>query len=709
MNGMNSFRSGREFIAQAGFMASKLLPLDLGIRSNEEKLRELLATVKALRRGDFSMRMSTDGDGIIREIAEVVNDLMDQLRESTQRNNEQSWLKSNLAKFSGMMQGQRSIADVAQMIMSELTPLVGAHHGSFFMMEGEGDHARLNLVASYAFTSRKNLGNTYRLREGLVGQCAFEKKKIILSNVPSDYIAISSSLGEARPAYIIVLPVLFEGRIKAVIELASFQSFSSNYLNFLDQLMESLGVVLNMIASTMRTEELLQEVKRSNAELEARTNELEEKAELLEVKNQEIELASRSLEEKAEQLSLISKYKSEFLANMSHELRTPLNSLLILSKTLAENRENNLTPDQIKFANTVYSAGTDLLSLINEILDLSKVEAGKMPIAPRDVNLAEVEEYLELTFRPVAEHKELQFVIEGTPELPRTIFTDYNRLHQILKNLLANAFKFTEKGRVALKVGVAPRNARYSVPTLDHAHRVIYFSVHDTGIGIPLDKQKLIFEAFQQADGTTSRKYGGTGLGLTISREIAGLLGGSIEVESQPERGSVFTLYLPENYVGPNEAPTVVETVGLLTTTALPKGADFGGRTVLVVDDDIRNIFAISSVLESKGMQVLYAENGRVGVELLQSNPKIALVLMDVMMPEMDGLEATREIRKIERYRHLPIIALTAKAMKGDREKALGAGASDYVTKPVDPDWLLAVIHQWLDKQPHKKKVEIIA
>jgi signal transduction histidine kinase/ActR/RegA family two-component response regulator len=493
------------------------------------------------------------------------------------------------------------------------------------------------------------------------------------------------------------------------IELASFDSFSSYYLSFLDQLMESLGVVLNMIASTMRTEELLQEVKRSNAELEARTDELEEKAELLEVKNQEIELASRSLEEKAEQLSLISKYKSEFLANMSHELRTPLNSLLILSKTLAENKQNNLTPEQIKFATTVYTAGNDLLSLINEILDLSKVEAGKMPVAPRDVSLAEVQEYLELTFRPVAEHKGLQFTIETSSELPKSVFTDYNRLHQILKNLLSNAFKFTEQGHVVLSIGLAPRGTRFSVATLQQARRVFYFSVKDTGIGIPADKQELIFEAFQQADGTTSRKYGGTGLGLTISREIAGLLGGSIEVWSRPESGSSFTLYLPESYVGAIDVPEKEELPGLVTTMALAQKASFLGRTVLVVDDDIRNIFAISSLLEAKGMKVLYAENGKIGIRLLKENPHIELVLMDVMMPEMDGLEATRELRKIPELVHLPIVALTAKAMKGDRERAIAAGASDYVTKPVDPDWLLAVIHQWLEAKPKKVKAELTA
>ena len=324
--------------------------------------------------------------------------------------------------------------------------------------------------------------------------------------MPEDYVAISSSLGEAKPLNIVVLPVLFEGELKAVIELASFYPFSQNYMNFLDQLMDSIGVVLNMIASTMRTEELLQELQRSNAELEAQANELEEKAKLLEVKNQEVELASRSLEEKAEQLSLISKYKSEFLANMSHELRTPLNSLLILSKTLAENKDKNLTPEQVKFANTVYSAGTDLLGLINEILDLSKVEAGKMQVDPKDIKMTDIQDFLEQTFRPVAEHKGLQYQIDAGSELPKKMFTDNNRLHQILKNLLSNAFKFTEQGKVTLKISVADEGRHFEMETLRQARKVLAFSVSDTGIGIPRDKQKLIFEAFQQADGTTNRK-----------------------------------------------------------------------------------------------------------------------------------------------------------------------------------------------------------
>ncbi|MBI1861070.1 MAG: response regulator, partial [Deltaproteobacteria bacterium] len=666
------------------------------------QVRAIAEVSTAVTKGDLTRSITVEAEGEVAALKNNINQMITNLKETTEKNNEQDWLKTNLAKFTEMMQGQRSLTAVAQLIMSELTPLVDAQQGAFFLSEQESKETTLSLIASYAYTDRKNVLNKYHLKEGLVGQCAFEKKRILLTKVPNDYLAVASSLGESKPANIVVLPVLFEGELKAIIELASFEIFTPNYLNFLDQLMDSIGVILNMIASSMRTEELLQELKRSNAELEAQAKELEEKAKLLEVKNQEVELASQSLEEKAEQLSLISKYKSEFLANMSHELRTPLNSLLILSKMLADNKDKNLSPDQVKFASTVYSAGCDLLSLINEILDLSKVEAGKMPIDPKEIAIPDVQSYLEQTFRPVAEHKGLGFTVETDPGIPQKVYTDSNRLQQILKNLLSNAFKFTEKGTVSMRIGRAAKDHRLSAGgALGNA--ILAFTVTDTGIGIPKEKQKLIFEAFQQADGTTNRKYGGTGLGLTISREIARLLGGVIEVESSPGHGSTFTLYIPERYTG-DVGPQEQLSEPPVAVPDLPKTADFTGKQVLIVDDDVRNIFAITSVLESHGMKVNYAENGRIGVKLLEQKPDIDIILMDTMMPEMDGIEATRVIRNNKMFQKLPIISLTAKAMKGDREKCLAAGASDYITKPVDPDKLLSLMYIWLEKN---KVVEV--
>jgi signal transduction histidine kinase/HAMP domain-containing protein len=662
------------------------------------QVRAIAEVATAVTKGDLTQSIKVEAQGEVAELKDNINQMIANLKDTTRKNNEQDWLKTNLARFSSMMQGQRSIVSIAQMIMSELTPLVSAQCGSFFMMEGEKDEPILKLVATYAFRERKGLSNSFHVKEGLVGQCAYEKKRILIINVPSDYIYINSSLGESRPLNIVVLPVLFEGEVKAIIELASFHLFSENHLTFLDQLMDSLGVVLNMLSSTTRTEELLQELKRSNVELEAQANELEDKAKLLEVKNQEVELARGSLEEKAEQLQLISKYKSEFLANMSHELRTPLNSLLILSKLLSENKFGNLSEEQVKFASTIHSSGTDLLSLINEILDLSKVEAGKMPVNAKEVSIADVQDYLERSFRPVAEHKSLEFEVHLSANIPRSIVTDIGRLNQILRNLLSNAFKFTSKGSVIVDITRAPRTKRFDNDMLISSDCVLAFSVRDTGIGIPKEKQKLVFEAFQQADGTTSRKYGGTGLGLTISREIARLLGGVIEVESQHNNGSTFTLYLPLRYKGEiSIIDQISEEIATVSNLDVPETFDFSGYKILIADDDQRNIFAIRTILEDKGMSVVRAENGREALAELERNSDIDLILMDVMMPEMDGFEAIQLIRQNKTFEDLPIISLTAKAMQGDRETCLAAGASDYITKPVDAHKLLAMIYLWLN------------
>ncbi len=657
------------------------------------QVRAIAEVSTAVTKGDLTRSITVEAQGEVAALSENINQMIGNLKDTTSKNQEQDWLKTNLAKFSSMMQGQRSITSAAQLIMSELTPLVDARQGAFYMAELDTTpETTLILTASYAFTGRRSVLNKIHLKEGLVGQCAYEKKPILITNPDESYVKVSSSLLEITPRNIIVLPVLFEGELKAVIELASLKPFTQNYISFLDQLMDSLGVMLNMISSSMRTEELLMELKRSNAELEAQAKELEDKAKLLEVKNQEVELASRSLEEKAEQLSLISKYKSEFLANMSHELRTPLNSLLILSKTLADNKEKNLTSDQVKYAKTVHSAGNDLLSLINEILDLSKVEAGKMPVNPKNVETPDIVGYLEQTFRPVAEHKGLEFVIETGKQIPMVMFTDESRLQQILKNLLSNAFKFTEKGHVKLEIN--------AVEAIDGAGKNIVFSVTDTGIGIPAEKQKLIFEAFQQADGTTNRKYGGTGLGLTISREIARLLGGIIEVESEPDMGSTFRLILPERYSGADGNYTLLQQEVRAIRPMSFENMDLTGHKILIVDDDTRNIFALNAILKARGMNVLQAENGRQGVDLLIQNPDVEIILMDTMMPEMDGLEATRLIREMPMHKHLPIVSLTASAMKGDREKCFEAGVSDYITKPVDEDTLLATIYGWLMVKP---------
>ncbi|HEY1951953.1 MAG TPA: response regulator, partial [Gemmatimonadaceae bacterium] len=1027
------------------------------------QVRAIADVATAVTRGDLSRQIAVEAQGELDELKNNLNQMIANLKTTTEQNTQQDWLKTNLAKFSRMMQGQKDLEAVSKLIMSELTPLVSAHHGAFYIMDEENHTQVLKLIASYAYKERKHVGNRFYLGEGLVGQAALEKKPILLTNVPDDYIRITSGLGEAPPRNILVLPVLFEGEVKAVIELASFLPFSQIHQLFLDQLAESVGVVINMISANMRTAELLEqsqsltlelqsqseelrkqqeELKRSNAELEAQATtlrtseellkdqqeelqqvneELEEKASLLaeqnrkvESKNEEVEAARLALEEKAEQLALSSKYKSEFLANMSHELRTPLNSLLILARLLSENKDGNLTAKQVEFAQTILTSGSDLLTLINDVLDLSKVEAGKMDVNPTEVRVSEIKDFVDRSFSAIADQKGLGFRVELNPDLPQTVYTDGGRLQQILKNLLSNAFKFTESGDVGLTIRRAEKGRRFQNPALDAASDVLAFAVTDTGIGIPKEKQRLIFEAFQQADGTTSRKYGGTGLGLSISREIARLLGGEIRVESTENKGSTFTLFLPTRYTprqdGPDRDPlntsehsaaftrepessygratparaptrrdqrrrpsgnavqyqperravsqtvidddrdrveegdrtvliiendqnfakvlldmardkgykgvveldgeaglraarevrpdaitldidmpgldgfqvldrlkrdpetrhvpvhiisgveqkreglkagaiaylekpvskealdtafarissfidtvpkkllvvednetqrqSIVELIAhddvdimavgsasealdrlhenhfdcmvldlglrtgemsgfdllekvksdpdnhdlpiiiytgkelsrddetkikkyaetiivkdvksperLLDETALflhrveaklPEqkrkmlehlhDADsvVAGKSVLVVDDDVRNIFSLTSVLEDHGMVVRFAENGKQAIEQLQKDPNVDAVLMDIMMPEMDGYETTRAIRALDQFKSLPIIALTAKAMKGDREKCIAAGASDYITKPVDTEQLLSLLRVWL-------------
>jgi HAMP domain-containing protein/CheY-like chemotaxis protein/signal transduction histidine kinase len=997
------------------------------------QVRAIAEVSTAVTQGDLTRSITVEAQGEVAALKDNINEMIRNLKDTTQKNTEQDWLKTNLARFTGMLQGQRDMTTVANMILSDLAPLVDAQQGVFYVNQSQEDaEPVMKLLGGYAYSNRKNLSNEFRPGEGLVGQCVVERKRILLTNIPNDYVYVSSGLGDAPPQNIIVLPVLFEEEVKAVIELASFNRFSEIHMTFLDTLTESIGIVLNTIEANTRTERLLMqsqslaselqsqqdELKKTNERLEQQaltlreseerlrsqqeelqhTNEeLKEKATLLaqqkaevEAKNQEVEEARWAMEEKAEQLALTSKYKSEFVANMSHELRTPLNSMLILSRQLAENSEATLTQRQVQFAETIHSSGNDLLSLINDILDLSKIESNMMAIEVGEVPFADVTEQMNRSFHQIAQDKSLDFTIDVEPGLPASILTDQKRLQQILKNLLSNAFKFTEKGRVALQIKSVEKRGNFGMETLNQSDLVIAFTVADTGIGIPSDKQQIIFEAFQQADGTTSRKYGGTGLGLSISREIARLLGGEIRVVSVPGEGSSFTLYLPRSHkasvepvtqegygrvravgasgsTGPlstaspfpsieynevfeisddrgniepgervvliveddalfaqvlldlahekafkgivaargdvaltlarkykpdaitldiklpdQEGWTVldrlkhdpqtshipvhvmtayeqerqprafgafmhlqkpvsrdqlaqafdqiaafaarnvrrllvvedddvqrmsvveligggdVETTAVATATAalealqaeqfdcmvldlrLPDMSGFElidkiqrelgncdlpiivytgkdlsekeemqlrqvadaivvkeansperllaetamflhrieadlpeskrrmiaqvmrqdpvltGKKVLIVDDDVRNIFALSSTLESYQMDVLYAEDGREGIKLLQQTPDIDVVLMDIMMPEMDGYETMQAIRKLDNFATLPIIALTAKAMKADRDKCIEAGASDYISKPLDIDQLLSLLRVWL-------------
>ncbi|WP_349736145.1 HAMP domain-containing protein [Pseudomonas jessenii] len=966
-----------------------------GLAANlTNQVRAIADVATAVTKGDLTRYVEVEAKGEVAELKDNVNEMIRNLRETTRQNAEQDWLKSNLAKFNRLLQGQRDLAAVSKMVLSELAPLINAQHGVFYMMnESPPDPAKLKLLSAYAYKGNINVNDEWRLGEGLVGQCAYEKRRILLTDVPADYVAISSGLGAAAPLNIIVLPILFENKVKAVVEMASFTRYSIIHQTFLDQLAESIGIVLNTIEANMRTEELLkqsqslaQELQKQQEELRQTNEELGDKAGLLaeqkaevERKNREVEITKLSLEEKAEQLTLTSKYKSEFLSSMSHELRTPLNSLLILARQLSDNAEHNLTPRQVEYAKTIRSAGKDLLELIDEILYLSKIESGTVTLDLNEALFDDLHDQIERTFRPVAESRGLSFTIELAPTLPPVIRTDEKRLLQVVKNLLSNAFKFTEQGSV--KISIAPAVSGWSVDNseLNRADAVVAFVVTDTGIGVSAGKQKLIFEAFQQGDTGTSRKYGGTGLGLSISRELAHRLGGELRlIPGEIGKGSTFALYVPlrtqdaqgqtldesateavpgqvkrdlmsnptaqvlddRESVQPGdqvllmlegdtrfasilleaahqkgfraivttrgadalelverfkpaaitldpgltdidgwslleqlkrnfatrhipvqiisiaddhtrglrygafdyllkpvtadeiqnalaaivafarrktrdlllidgdegnrarildllgntdvkitatdsgaeamkklakkhydcmainlklpdasgirflealqedhamrELPIVVYGAETLTKSEherfrtllgksvikavqsperildetalflhrvvarlsqtqrrmlekLYEGSDsLEGKKALVVDDDVRNIFALTSVLESNKMLVATAENGRTAIELLQQQPDTDIVLMDIMMPEMDGFETMRQIRTFKRFEALPMIALTAKAMMGDREKCIEAGASDYVSKPVDTDQLLSLMRKWL-------------
>ncbi|MFJ9800404.1 HAMP domain-containing protein, partial [Streptomyces wuyuanensis] len=850
------------------------------------QVRAIAEVTSAVAEGDLTRSITVDASGEVSELKDNINAMVESLRATTRANHEQDWLKTNLARISGLMQGHRDLAVVAELVMDELTPLVSAQYGAFYLAEETPDGAELRLVGSYGRPAGTPGEDRFGLGESLVGQAARSRRTIAADNVPGDYV-ISSGLGRTTPGSLIVLPVVVDEQVLGVIELASFTPFTPVHRDFLGQLMEMIGVNVNTIVANARTDELLGESQRLATELQSRSEELqvqqeelqrsnaelEEKAALLadrnsaiEGKNLEIEQARQELEDRAQQLALASRYKSEFLANMSHELRTPLNSLLILAQLLAQNPTRNLTPKQVEYAGIIHSAGSDLLQLINDILDLSKVEAGKMDINPERVALRPLLDYVEATFRPVTTQKSLDFTITTAPGVPADLVTDDSRLRQVLRNLISNAVKFTERGSVELRIEPA---SEAELP--DSVHRggaVVAFRVEDTGIGIAEQQLEVIFGAFQQADGTTSRKYGGTGLGLSISREIAHLLGGAVTAESTLGQGSTFTLYLPvaradfqgqtddparppaqteeaveavegerpagafgagrarqtrrllvieerprgllslvaesavgelagadlpdrDTFevvasVGPEEAAAALATdpfhcvvleldmadgqalrfldamdgdAALRTVPVLahnnrrldaaderalqsrvherplellssldelrerialylsaeqpgdvvplvrveeshqqPPSAAGGlqGRTVLVVDDDARNLYALSGILELHGIRVLHAENGRQGIDKLAEHPEVDLILMDVMMPEMDGYAATSKIRQMPEHATLPIITVTAKAMPGDREKSLAAGASDYVTKPVNADDLVACLRRWL-------------
>jgi HAMP domain-containing protein/CheY-like chemotaxis protein/signal transduction histidine kinase len=699
------------------------------------QVRAIAEVATAVTKGDLTRSVQVEASGEVAELKDYINTMIDNLRLTTDRNNEQDWLKTNLARFTGMLQGQRDLTSVGRMLLSELAPLVNAQQGVIYQMETD-ESAGMVLLSAYADDAPDGHPHQLRVGQGLVGQCAAEKRRMLISEVPPHAVPIRSGLFKAVPLNVIVLPVLFEDRVKAVIELASLNAFTASHLAFLEQLTSSIGIVLNSIEATMQTEGLLKQSQQLATELQTQQKELQQTNEQLaqkaqqlaeqnvevERKNQEIDQARRAVEEKAKELALTSKYKSEFLANMSHELRTPLNSILVLGQQLTDNPDGNLTGKQVEFARTIHGAGTDLLNLITDILDLSKIESGTVSVQAEEVFIASLLDMIARPFRHEAENRRFTFEIATDPRLSRSLVTDAKRLQQVLKNLLSNAFKFTEQGSVRLSVSLAERGWSEDHAVLRAAPSVIAFQVEDTGIGIPSEKQRIIFEAFQQADAGTSRKYGGTGLGLAISRELANLLGGEIQLRSQVGKGSTFTLYLPQTYVGPStgvnlvemrisSAPAPFQLAAAAAEHRIEPIADDrenlreSDATLLIVEDDPHYASLLRELARDKGFKVLVATRGAEALALAREFHPMA-VSLDVFLPDMLGWTVLNHLKQDPALRHIPVQMLT---LDEDRQHGLSRGAFAFVKKPTTPEELNAAFSRIKDyAAPHLKRLLVV-
>jgi HAMP domain-containing protein/CheY-like chemotaxis protein/signal transduction histidine kinase len=700
------------------------------------QVRAIAEVATAVTKGDLTRSIQVEARGEVAELKDNINTMINNLRLTTERNTEQDWLKTNLARFTGMLQGQRELTTVGRMLLSELAPLVNAQQGLIYQTDAENS-ATMTLLSAYANAPDGHLERV-SIGEGLVGQCAAEKRRMLITDLPTDHtVPIRSGLFESVPRNVIVLPVLFEDQVKAVIELATLSAFTASHLAFLEQLTASIGIVLNSIEATMQTEALLKQSQQLATELQSQQKELQQTNEQLaqkaqqlaeqnvevERKNQEIEQARRALEEKAKELALTSKYKSEFLANMSHELRTPLNSILVLGQQLADNPEGNLSGKQVEFARTIHGAGTDLLNLISDILDLSKIESGTVSVEAEEIFFSGLLEMIARPFRHEAENKKLSFEVHTDPHLSRSLITDSKRLQQVLKNLLSNAFKFTDQGGVLLSVYRAESGWTDNHPVLTNAGSVIAFEVSDSGIGIPHEKQKIIFEAFQQADAGTSRKYGGTGLGLAISRELSALLGGEIQLRSTPGKGSTFTLYLPHTYAGPPSASVAAEAASAAKAAGFQLAASAvverpteqikddrdnlqpGDAVLLIVEDDLHYAGVLCGLAHEKGFKVLVAMKGAEALSLAREYHPTA-VSLDVFLPDMLGWTVLNHLKQDPSTRHIPVQMLT---MDEDRHHGLSRGAFSFVTKPTTTEGLEAALSKIKEyAAPRRKRLLIV-
>ncbi|HEY8247242.1 MAG TPA: HAMP domain-containing protein [Hyphomicrobium sp.] len=697
------------------------------------QVRAIAEVTTAVTKGDLTRSIQVDARGEVAELKDYINTMIGNLRLTTDRNTDQDWLKTNLARFTGMLQGQRDLATVGSVLLSELVPLVRGHQGVIYQMVTEGG-SHLKLLGKYADHPERGYPKEIELGDGFIGQCAAEKRRILITDIPDNAVRVGSSLVEALPRSIVVLPVTFEEHLKAVIAVASLHDFDQAHLSFLEQLTASIGIVLNSIEATMQTEGLLKqsqelagelqvqqkELQKTNEQLEQKAQQLAERNVEVEAKNQEIEHARRALEEKATELALTSKYKSEFLANMSHELRTPLNSILILGQQLSENADGNLSHKQVEFARTIHGAGSDLLNLISDILDLSKIESGTVSVDAEELYLSNLLDTVARPFRHEAEGRNLSFELELDPSLGRSIVTDSKRLQQVLKNLLSNAFKFTENGGVRLTASAAAAGWNPEHPILSKASSVIAFEVADSGIGILPEKQKIIFEAFQQADASTSRKYGGTGLGLAISRELAQLLGGEIQLRSTPGMGSTFTLFLPQSYIGPLAATSEVEAsaksfaeaqqlrIPERTVEAIADDRDSlnpGESVLLVVEDDPHYARILMDLAHDNGFKVLIAQRGAEALALAtEFNPNA--VSLDVFLPDMLGWSVLSQLKQNPLTRHIPVQMIT---LDEDRQHGLAQGAFSFMSKPTTVDGLREALTRIKEfSVPRRKKLLVV-
>ncbi|OCT15925.1 histidine kinase [Paenibacillus pectinilyticus] len=700
--------------------------------------------------GDLASRIEVKTNDEIRVLAEATNELLASLEK-------QSWIQTSITEVSTLYQGIRDVTALSEAFIHKIAPMLDASYGVIYLRQNEGGQTSYVKIAGYAAFGQDHAVASFQLGEGLVGQCAVDKRIFLMDNLPDNHVKITSGLGISTPTSLLVAPILVEGRAEAVIELAALKQFQSKHLTLIDSLQEKFGTAITSVRSRMEVERLLSESQILTEELQVQSEELQTQSEELQMQQEqlrmtnefleeqnhfveqkavELEKAKDELEEYSLQLKTSSQYKSDFLANMSHELRTPLNSIMILSQMLAESNGDLQMSEVVEYSRVVNTAGHDLLSLIDDILDLSKVEAGKIEIVSEEVNVTELPQLMQLMFAPIAAKKKLIFEVILEPDVPSVILTDGQRLQQIIKNLLSNAFKFTENGSVSMRIALAESMRIKELLHRNPEETVLAISIKDTGIGIPIDKQQIIFEAFQQVDGTTNRQYGGTGLGLSICREFTRLLGGTIAVKSELNVGSTFTLYIPngketESFLTdetftqdqiaatsefanrivhdeaeiPERRPSTVATLYTEEPIEVPISGDaqlFLGKKILLVDDDARNVFALVSALEMKGVIVEVADHGKDALDILRAKSDYDLVFMDIMMPVMGGYDAMKEIRQGLGLRDMPIIALTAKAMKGEKEKCLEAGASDYITKPLQMEQLFSLMRVWLTKQVKK-------